>query len=462
MTDFRASGEAVPIESIEQLVDEFHAAAKPRERWLIGTEYEKLAVDPRSGRAAPFSGPHGIEVLLRELAERFGWEPSEEDGRTIALRRGTASITLEPGGQVELSGEPCPTLHCTRDELATHVRELSAVGGELGMVFLGLGMQPVSTLDEIEWVPKQRYAIMRDYMTRVGTLGHRMMKQTATVQANIDYADERDAMRKLRVGMATAPLVNAMFANSCISEGRLNGQMSYRGYVWTDTDRARCGLLPFAFRDGASFADYVEWALDVPLYFVLRGRKYLTEATGTPFRRFLERGLAGERATLDDWRLHLTTLFPEVRLKGYIELRSADSQPPERVLAVPALVKGVYYEQDCLDAAFDLVKRWSFTDCVALYGEVTRESMRARMKGIRVLELARELGAIAEEGLRRQAALDAEGRDERVYLERLRETLTAGRSPARQVADRWAGEWHEEPGRLIAATAFPSPGATPP
>jgi glutamate--cysteine ligase len=462
MTDFRASGEAVPIESIAQLVDEFHAAAKPRERWLIGTEYEKLAVDPRSGRAAPFSGPRGIETLLRELAERFGWEPTEEGGRTIALLRDKASITLEPGGQVELSGEPCPTLHCTRDELATHVRELSVVGAELGIAFLGLGMQPVSTLDEIEWVPKQRYAIMRDYMPRVGTLGHRMMKQTATVQANIDYADERDAMRKLRVGMATAPLVNAMFANSCISEGRLNGQMSYRGYVWTDTDRARCGLLPFAFRDGASFGDYVEWALDVPLYFVLRGGKYLTGATGTPFRRFLEHGIGGERATLDDWRLHLTTLFPEVRLKGYIELRSADSQTPDRVLAVPALVKGVFYEQDCLEAAFDLVKRWSFADCASLYGEVTRESMRARMKGIQVLELARELAGIAEEGLRRQAALDSEGRDERVYLERLREALSAGKSPAQEQAERWAGPWHGEAARLVEATAFPTPGANPP
>ena len=252
------------------------------------------------------------------------------------------------------------------------MRELSAVGAELGIAFLGLGMQPVSTLDEIEWVPKQRYAIMRDYMPRVGTLGHRMMKQTATVQANIDYADERDAMRKLRVGMATAPLVNAIFANSCISEGRLNGQMSYRGYVWTDTDRARCGLLPFAFRDGASFGDYVEWALDVPaLLRAPRGEVPHGVDGRCPSAGSSSTGIGGERATLDDWRLHLTTLFPEVRLKGYIELRSADSQTPDRVLAVPALVKGVFYEQDCLEAAFDLVKRWSFADCATLYGEVT-------------------------------------------------------------------------------------------
>jgi glutamate--cysteine ligase len=235
--------------------------------------------------------------------------------------------------------------------------------------------------------------------------------------------------------------------------------MSYRGYIWTDTDRARCGLLPFAFRAGASFRDYVGWALDVPLYFVLRSGRYRTEVTGVPFRKFLETGLDGQPATLDDWRLHLTTLFPEVRLKGYIELRSADSQPPARVLGLPALVKGIFHEPDCLDAADDLVKRWSFDDCRALYAEVTRRSMGARMKGIQVLELARELGAIADEGLRRQRALDCEGRDERVYLEPLRELLSGGRSPAQVIAERWSGPWKEQVAPLVADSGFP---ATPP
>src|SRR5438094_232496 len=406
MTDFRASAQAVPIESVDQLVEQFHRAGKPRERWMIGTEYEKVAVERASGRAAPFSGPRGIEAVLRGLAERYGWEPKEEDGRVVALAREGASITLEPGAQLELSGEQCPTIHCTQAELATHVREVVSVGGELGIAFLGLGMQPMSPLDEIEWVPKQRYRIMGPYRTRVGTLGQRMMKQTATVQANIDYGDERDAMLKLRVGMGIAPLVNAMFANSSISDGGLNGYMSFRGHVWTDTDRARCGLLPSVFRAGAGFADYVEWALDVPLYFILRGGRYRTEVTGVPFRRFLAEGAAGERATLDDWNLHLTTLFPEVRLKGYIEIRSADSQPPERMLALPALVKGVFYTQDCLEAAWDLVKRWSFEERVALWGDVHREALLAHFKGVKVIELARELYAIAEEGLRRQQELD--------------------------------------------------------
>ena len=449
MTDFHESAHATPIDDVDQLVEQMHRAGKPRDRWRIGTEYEKVGVERTTGRAARFSGARGIEAVLRGLAERYGWDPKEEDGRTVALARGGATVTLEPGGQLELSGEQCATIHCAHDELTTHVREVVTVGTELGIAFLGLGMQPISGLDDIEWVPKRRYAIMGPYMSRVGTLGQRMMKQTATVQANIDYSDERDAMQKMRVGMGIAPLVNAMFANSSVSDGGLNGYMSYRGHIWTDTDNARCGLLPFVFREGAGFADYVEWALDVPLYFILRGGRYVTSVTGVPFRRFLTEGAAGERATLDDWNLHLTTLFPEVRLKGYIELRSADSQPPERMLALPALVKGVFYTADCLDAAWDLVKRWSFEERVELWREAHREALLARFRGVKLLELARELYAIGEEGLRRQAALDKSGRDERTYLEHMGEQLQMGRSPARVIAEKWTGEWDRRIERLI-------------
>ena len=452
MTDFRASAESVPVTGIDQLVAGFHEAGKPRERWMIGAEYEKVAVDRATGRAAPFSGARGIEALLRGLAERFGWTPATEDGRTVALAREGASITLEPGAQLELSGAQFRTLHEAERELATHVREILSVGDELGLAFLGLGMQPISRVEEIEWVPKRRYAIMAPYMTRVGRLGHRMMKQTATVQANIDYADERDAMRKLRVGMGIAPLVNAIFANSPVSDGELNGFRSFRGHVWMDTDPARCGLLPFVFRDGAGFAEYVEWALDVPVYFLLRDGRYVTDVTGTPFRRLLASG----QATLDDWQLHLTTLFPEVRLKGYIELRSADSQPRERLLALPALVKGIFYDADCLEAAYDLVKRWSFEDTAALYHEVVRGALAARRGRVAVLEYARELLAIAREGLRRQQALDERGEDERTYLVCLEEELAAGRTPADLVAEAWAREWDPERRveRLIASTAY--------
>ena len=454
MTDFRQTAHAPRIESVDQLVERMHAAGKPRDKWRVGTEYEKPAVERATGRAVPFSGPRGIETVLRMLAERFGWSPTEESGRVIALERGGASITLEPGAQLELSGEQCATVHCARRELAIHVREIVSVGDELGIAFLGLGIQPISRVDEIEWVPKPRYQVMGPYMTRVGTMGQRMMKQTATVQVNLDYSDERDAMRKFRVGMAIAPLLNAMFANSPITDGKLNGYMSYRGHIWTDTDAARCGLLPFAFRDDAGFVDYVRWALDVPMYFILRGGRYQTSVTGVPFRRFLEHGADGERATIDDWSLHLTTLFPEVRLKGYIELRSTDSQAPERMLTLPALAKGIFYMPHCLDAAFDMIRRWTYEDTAALYREVHRQALRARFRGIEVLEYARELEAIAEEGLQRQHALDDAGNDERVYLERMREELAAGRSPARDLAAKWEGEWGRRPERLVEATAY--------
>jgi glutamate--cysteine ligase len=454
MTDFRASAHAVPIERTEQLVEQFHAAAKPRAEWRIGTEYEKLAVDPATGRAVPFEGPRGIERVLTELAERYGWEPRQENGATIALARGRVSITLEPGGQIELAGAPLATLHATRDEVMGHVRELVAVGADLGIVFLGLGCHPVSPLDDIPWVPKERYRIMREYMPRVGTLGHRMMKQTATVQANIDFESERDAMQKLRVGMGVAPIVNAIFANSPLVDGDLSGHLSFRGHVWTDTDRARSGLLPFAFRDDASFADYVAWALDVPMYFILRNGRYVTEVLGQPFRRFLSEGWHGEPATLDDWNLHLTTLFPEVRLKGFVEFRSADSQPPESVVALPALAKGLFYTDDCQQAGLDLVRRWSVDQVHELYRDVTRGGFAARIRGIGVGELAREVLAIATEGLRRQAALDAEGRDERTYLEPVITIVERGRTAAEELVRQWTGPFERRMAPLIDACAL--------
>jgi glutamate--cysteine ligase len=328
------------------------------------------------------------------------------------------------------------------------------VGQELGIRFLGLGCHPVSRLDDIPWVPKERYRIMREYMPRVGTLGHRMMKQTATVQANIDFASERDAMVKLRVGMGAAPIVNAIFANSPFVDGDLSGHLSFRGHVWTDPDRARCGLLPFVFRDDASFAHYVEWALDVPMYFILRDGRYVTDVTGTPFRRFLADGWRGERATLDDWSLHLTTLFPEARLKGFIEFRSADSQPPERVLALPALAKGIFYTDDCQQAALDLVKRWSIDQVRELYLDVTRGGFAARIRGVGVGEIARELLAIADEGLRRQATLDAEGRDERRYLEPVIAQVASGRTAAEELVRRWTGPWGRRFAPLVEACAL--------
>jgi glutamate--cysteine ligase len=297
---------------------------------------------------------------------------------------------------------------------------------------------------------------MGPYMTRVGTLGRRMMKQTATVQANFDFSDERDAMQKMRVAMGLVPLVSGMFANSSISEGRLNGYMTLRGHIWTDTDAARSGMLPFVFNRDAGVEDYVEYALDVPMYFIIRNGEYI-DLTGLAFRKFLAEGYRGARATVDDWALHLTTLFPEVRLKRYIEVRSADSQPPEMMLALPALMKGVLYESDALQGAWDLVRDWTWEERVGLYESVHREGLRSKIRGILVADLARELIVIASSGLKRQHMVNARGEDETVYLERLDELVRRGKSLGRLLAERWQGEWHGDIARLLAHTTYRLP-----
>ena len=447
------TGASTAIERRDQLIEYFATAAKPRSEWSIGTEYEKVAVRVSDGHAVPFSGPRGIEALLNRLADRYGWEPLFEEGRTVALRNDKAAITLEPGGQVELSGEKCKSVHCAHAELTRHIDEIVTLGAELDIAFLGLGMQPISRLDEIEWVPKQRYRIMAPHMLRVGTLGQRMMKQTATVQVNIDYGDEADAMLKLRTGMGLAPLINAMFANSPLCDGDLNGYASFRGHVWTDTDPARCGILPFVFRPEASFEHYTEYALDVPMYFIVRGGTWY-DMTSLTFRQFLENGHQGHRATMTDWNSHLTTLFPETRLKGYIEIRSADSQSPELMLALPALVKGIFYEPDCLLAAWDLVKRWTYEERLELWNVAHRAALQGRVRRIAIGELAEELLSIATAGLERQRDLNAQGEDESVYLERLEDLVKRRRCPADRVIEKWIGEWKQEVGRLVEGSSY--------
>ncbi|MFQ5667777.1 MAG: glutamate--cysteine ligase [Candidatus Binatia bacterium] len=445
------SGSLVPIERYDELVSYFEAACKPREMWRIGTEYEKVAVWAANGRAVPFSG--GIEEVLRRLADRYRWTPVLENGRLVALQGTEASVTLEPGGQLELSGRQCDSVHCAQREFAEHVEQIVTVGEELGIVFLGLGMQPTSSLDEIEWVPKQRYAIMAPHMLRVGSLGQRMMKQTATVQVNIDYASEHDAMAKLRVGMGIVPVLTAMFANSPISDGRLNGFLSFRGHIWTGTDPARCGLLPFVFKQSCGFSDYIDYALDVPMYFIVRDGRWV-DMTALSFRRFWKEGYESHRATMGDWNAHLTTLFPECRLKGYIELRSIDSQPPDLMLAVPALIKGIFFEEDCQCAAWDLVKAWTWEERLSLYHAVHRQGLKARVRGIELREFARELMVIAEAGLERCRQVNAAGESEALYLERLRELVRRGRSPAELLIDKWNGSWNRDVTRLIEGSSY--------
>jgi len=445
-----------PIRSRDELVRYIAAGAKPRHEWRVGTEYEKVGVLRESGLAAPFSGPRGIEAVLRGLAERFGWQPKLERGRTIALYGPRANITVEPGGQLELSGEQCESIHCAHSELMEHIEQIVTVGADLGIVFLGLGMQPLSRVEDIEWVPKRRYEIMGPYMRRVGTLGQCMMKQTATVQANLDFSDERDAMRKMRVAMGLVPLISACFANSSISDGRVNGFMTLRGHIWTDTDPARSGMLAFVLREDSSIEDYVDYALDVPMYFIVRRGDYVPLLDLT-FRQFMAAGYEGEAATLDDWALHLTTLFPEVRLKRYIEVRSADSQPPEMMLALPALMKGLLYEPNSLDAAWDLVRRWSWSERVEILQAAHREGLSARARGILLAELGQELIRISESGLKRQNQANEGGEDETIYLEGLESLVRRGKSLGRLLAERWEGEWHRDMARLIAHASYQLP-----
>ncbi len=444
------------IRNQEELVEFFHNSGKPRQQWRVGTEYEKVGIDRRSAKAIPYSGSRGVEAILKALIDKYNWQPLEENGHVIALSRRNAQVTLEPGGQIELSGEPCESIHCTHEEFTQHIREMLEVGERLGVIFLGLGIQPVSSLEEIEWVPKKRYRIMAPYMQKVGTLGHRMMKQTATVQANIDFSDEKDAMAKFRTAMGLTPLIIATFANSPISEGRLNGYMSFREHIWTRTDKDRSGLLPFAFSSDVSFAHYVEYALDVPMYFIIRDGSYI-DFTGVPFRHFLNHGHKGHYAMIDDWELHLTTLFPEVRIKRYMEVRPADSQPPQFMLALPALIKGVLYDSDCLQAAWDLVKGWSWDERMEVYNDSHRYALKARIRRFSLLDLAKDLFEIAWEGLRRQGVLNGNAEDETVYLKPLKDLLFQGKCPADLLVEKWEGELEGDIKKLIEYSAYKLP-----
>ena len=431
--------DAAPLETLDQLIEHFERGAKPREQFRIGTEYEKIAVDRETGQAIPFDGERGVERILRGLADRFGWEPQEEEGRVIGLSRPGGEITLEPGGQIELSGRPCETLHEAKEELDEHVGEILTVGEQLGVEFLGLGIQPLSRLDQIDWVPKKRYRIMGPYMDKVGRFGQRMMKQTATVQVNLDYHSEADAMKKMRLSTGLAPLMNAIFANSSVCDGAATGFTSFRGWIWTDTDPDRCGMLPFVFSPQAGFEDYAQWALDAPMYFVKREGDY-HDLTGIPFRQFWEQGAAGFRATVGDFALHLSTLFPETRLKTYIELRMADSQPPESMLGLSAISKGVLYEDDCMEGAWDLVKGWSFEERVEILHETYRYGLRAAARRHKVGDLARELVEIAAEGLRRQNCRNAAGEDESIFLHPLGERIETGQT----LAERFLAQWETQ------------------
>lgn len=419
------------LSGLDDLLAPFHAAEKPRARWRIGTEAEKFGVRRADGTPIPFEGDTGVQRILMELAERHGWFPGgeTEGGPMIQLRRGDASITLEPGAQLELSGAPLSTIHQTCAEVRGHMAELRAISDELGIVWLGLGFHPFARQDQLPWVPKLRYGIMRHYLPTRGSRALDMMRRTATVQANLDYGSERDAVRKLRVGLALSPVITAMFANSPFCEGRVTGDRSVRAAVWLDVDPDRSGLLPFAWDEPFGYREYVEWALDVPMFMLKRGDTVLKN-TGQTFREFLRDGFSGARATREDWKTHLNTLFPEVRLKNTIEVRGADSQSLSMLCALPALTKGLFYDERSLEAAEKLIAGLDHATVEAARPDIAKRALGAEMAGRPLAEWARDVLDIAEAGLRRLNHLDRQGRDETIHLEKLRALVDRGLTPA--------------------------------
>ncbi|MCL6608605.1 MAG: glutamate--cysteine ligase [Geminicoccaceae bacterium] len=450
------TGKGEPITDRRQLVEWFERGCKPKAAWRIGTEHEKFAFTTADLRPLPYEGRASIRALLDGLADRFGWQRVLEDGRPIALVKDGCSVTLEPGGQLELSGAPLETLHQTCCEVHTHLDEVKKVAEPLGIGMLGLGFNPKWRRDEIPWMPKGRYAIMRAYMPKKGTLGLDMMLRTCTVQVNLDFASEADMIRKMRVSLALQPVATALFANSPFLEGEPSGYLSLRSRVWLDTDPDRSGMLPFVFEEGFGFERYVEYLLDVPMYFVYRDGRYI-DAAGQSFRDFLEGrlpALPGERPTVSDWADHVTTAFPEVRLKRYLEMRGADGGRFRTICALPALWVGLLYDETSLAAAADLVSDWTAEERQRLREEVPRLGLATPFRGGSLLEVARTVVGLARAGLARRARLNWDGEDETRYLAPLEETVATGLTPAEVKLRRYEQEWGRSVDPLFTEFAF--------
>ena len=445
-----------PITSRDQLAADIEAGCKAPDDWRIGTEHEKFAYTLDDLRRLPYAGSRSIRTILEEMAARYDWEPVFEGDNPIALIGKGCNITLEPGGQFELSGAPLCDIHQTCDEVNSHLAQVKEVAEPLGIAMLGLGFEPKWTRGDMPWMPKDRYKIMRAYMPTRGSLGLDMMLRSCTVQVNLDFASEADMVKKFRVGLALQPVATALFANSPFTEGKPNGFMSYRSHLWTDTDPDRCGILPFVFEDGMGFERYADFALDVPMYFVYRNGEYL-DASGQSFRDFMAGklpALPGEIPTTADWTDHLSTIFPEVRLKRFLEMRGADGGPWHYLCALPAFWVGLLYDGTALDAAWDLVKDWSAEDHAALRAEVPRHGLGTSFRGAKLAELARRVLAISEAGLKSRNRVGGDGQDEVHYLASLKETLECGLCPAQQKLDSFHGRWGGSVDPLFSEEAY--------
>ena len=455
-TKTASTAKSAIIESRDQLIASFARGEKPSDRWRIGTEHEKFVYALGDHHAPSYDEASGIRALLGQL-EQYGWAPVMEGGNVIALTGADGSISLEPAGQFELSGAPLDNLHQTCAETGRHLTQVKAAGDKLGVGFLGLGMWPDKTRAELPIMPKGRYAIMLRHMPRVGSLGLDMMLRTSTIQVNLDYASEADMVKKFRVGLALQPLATALFANSPFTEGKPNGKLSFRSHIWSDTDPARTGMLPFVFEDGFGYERYADYALDVPMYFVYRDGKYI-DAAGLSFRDFLKGELSvlpGELPTIDDWNDHLSTAFPEVRLKTFLEMRGADGGPWNRICALPALWVGLLYDNGALDAAWDLVKDSSLDERQALRDSVPELALDAPLPGGgRLRDIAGEVLDIAHAGLAARARLNGAGDNETGFLDPLREIVRSGKVPAQVLLDRYHGEWGGDISRVYGEASF--------
>ncbi len=455
-----------PITSVRQLADYIAAGCKPRAAWRVGTEHEKFGFRRNDFAAPPYQGqagdPASIRTLLEGLARSTGAAPILDRGNPIGLTQGRAAISLEPAGQLELSGAPVATLHEAKDELAAHFAQLRGVAADLGLGFAPLGFHPLCRRDEMPWMPKGRYQIMRNYMPKVGSLGLDMMTRTCTVQANLDFASETDMVRKLRVSLLLQPLATALFANSPFTEGRPNGYMSYRAKVWTDTDNYRSGIPAVMFEDGFGFERYAEWVIDaVPMYFIYRDGRYL-DVAGASFRGFMEGRLndrlPGVVATVGDFIDHMTTVFTDVRLKRFLEMRGADAGTPEMMLAQSALWVGLLHDEAALAAAESLLRGVGWSEAVALRQEVPRQGLATPLHSPWPTNTLRDLGAqivaIARDGLRGRARLDPAGQDESAYLAPLEAIATGAPCQAEWWLERYRAQWQGDVRRIFDDAAI--------
>jgi glutamate--cysteine ligase len=443
------------IRAKSQMVDYLAAGSKPKADWRVGTEHEKIGFSTKDNLPLPYDGPCSIKAMLQGL-QRFDWTPVFEGGNIIALKRDGASVSLEPGGQFELSGAPLETIHQTCGEVSRHMREVREVADEIGAAFLSLGFRPDTKLEDVPVMPKGRYKIMRDYMQKVGTMGREMMFRTCTVQANLDFGSEADMVKKFRVSLALQPIATALFANSPFTDGQLNGYKSFRSRIWMDTDPDRTGMLPFVFDEGFGFEQYVDYALDVPMYFVHRDGEYLN-AAGKNFRHFLDGKLdilPGETATMQDFEDHLSVIFPEVRLKQFLEMRGCDTGHWDELCSMPAFWTGLLYDQTALDAAWDMIKDWTAEERQTLRNEVPTHGLQTKFRDVTINDLAKQALEISRTGLNNRARLNAHGENETIFLQDLDAMVAAKRSNADRLITKFNREWAGDISRVYKECVY--------